>query len=100
MIIFVRSADVMPGQVAAAMQFAGEIKQMVADIAGVELTIMMPVGGNPNQIYWRASYDGLAEMDAAQGKLMGDQRYMAKLSETAGMFVPGSIRDQILRVVA
>lgn len=99
MITFVRSAEIMPGQMSAAMAFAGEIKAMVKQINGVELSLLMPVGGNPFMIMWRTTYDSLADMDAAQAKLMGDASYMAKLSETAGLFAPGSIRDQVLRTV-
>ncbi len=100
MIIFARSANVMPGKMGPAIAFANEIKQMVDKITGVKLTIMVPIGGNPNQIVWRTTYDNLAALEAVNDKLMGDAGYMKKLGDTAGMMVPGSIHDNIFRVLS
>jgi len=99
MIVFVRSADLAPGKVMAAMKFAAEIAMLAEKIGGSSVTVMLPIGGNPNQILWRSTYDDLAGLEAAQTALMASEEYMSAIAAAADLFLPGSIFDRILRTV-
>ena len=70
MIRFVRSACVAPGKFGDALAFAWQISEFVSKHYGVKLEIMLPVGGNPQRIAWRAEYSNLGAMDEFQSKLL------------------------------
>jgi ketopantoate hydroxymethyltransferase len=99
MIIFARSADIAPGKVGEAMAFAKEIAKLFEKLTGAELTVMTPIGGNPNQIFWRTTYKDLAGLEAAQTAAIADATYMAKIAGAAGLFLPGSVHDRIFKTV-
>ena len=59
MIRFVRTASIAPGKFGDAVAFAKQISEFVRRQYGVQLEVLMPVGGNPYRIAWRAEYEGL-----------------------------------------
>lgn len=99
MIAFYRSASIAQGKVASALAFAKEISAHIKDKAGVDVSIAVPIGGNPNRVGWAARYDNLAALDAMQTKLMTDAKYMELLGKGADNFIPGSVHDEIWRVL-
>ena len=99
MISFYRSGMVAPGKMPQAIEFAKKISAFVKKSTGVDLTVGTPVGGNPNRIGWSASYEGLGAMEAAMSKLTSDPKYWDLINKNAELFVAGSIRDEIWRVL-
>ena len=99
MIAFYRSASIAPGKVGSSLAFAKEIAAFIKDKTGVEVSVAVPVGGNPNRIGWAARYENLAAMDAAQTQLLGDAKYMEMVARGAENFIAGSVRDEIWRSV-
>ena len=99
MISFVRSADLALGKAMEAMTFASDIAKVVEKLAGVDVTVMTPIGGNPNQVVWHVAYENLGALEAAQATLMANEEYMAMLAGAADLFLPGSIWDRILKSV-
>ncbi len=99
MIIFQRSAAIAPGKTGQAVTFAHEIAAKFKDMSSVDLTVVMPIGGNPNRIAWLAHYNDLAHLDEVSGKMMTDEAYQASIASAAGLFIAGSIADQLWRTM-
>ena len=99
MIRFVRTASIAPGKLGDALAFAKQIAEFVGKNFGVQLEIMMPVGGNPNRVAWRAEYASLATMEEMQMKMLADPKYLEMVSKGAANFIPGSVNDVIWRTV-
>ena len=99
MIIFQRTASIAPGKAGPAIAFAHEIAKTFKAMTSLDLTVMMPVGGNPNRVAWRASYKDLAQMDEMTMKMMSDKNYMSQVASAADLFIPGSVNDEIWRTV-
>jgi hypothetical protein len=59
----------------------------------------MPIGGNPNRIAWRSSYEGLAHWEALSAKVLADPDYQAAVTGNAATFIPGSVHDEIWRTI-
>ena len=59
-----RSVSVAPGMLSTAIAFANEISAQVKTIAGIDLKIAVPVGGNAARMAWIANYENLAQYEA------------------------------------
>ncbi len=99
MITFFRSASIASGKVASAHGFAREIAAFIKDKVGVEITLAVPVGGNPNRIAWAGRYESMAAMEAAMDKLMADPKYMELVGKGGENFIAGSVRDEFWRSI-
>jgi hypothetical protein len=99
MINFHRSASVAPGRVIAAMAFAREVAAHIKGKTGLEVKIGMPIGGNPNRIGWYVQYENLAALEDTQAKLLQDQKYLELIAKSADNFIPGSVHDEIWRLL-
>lgn len=99
MIRFVRTASVAPGKLGDALAFAKKISEFLGKQHGVQLELMMPVGGNPHRIAWRSEYPDLATMDKVTTKFMADPQYLKLLSEGGDCFIAGSLNDAIWRTM-
>jgi hypothetical protein len=95
MIVFVRTANFARGKTAEAIAFAQKIAEHIKDKHGVELQILLPVGGNPLRVAWTSRHDSLADVEQLLGKLMADQDYMNMVREGGENFIEGSINDQM-----
>ena len=99
MIRFVRTASIAPGKLGDALAFAKQVAEYVGTHFGVRLEVMMPVGGNPNRVAWRAEYSNLAAMEEMQTKMLADPKYMEIVGKGAQNFIAGSANDSIWRTV-
>jgi len=99
MIRFVRTASIAQGKLRDALAVAKEIAEHIKKNHGVQLEIMMPVGGNPFRIAWRAEYASLAAMEEAMSKLMTDAKWLELQAKGSANFIPGSANDVIWRTV-
>ena len=97
MIIFARSANIASGKIGSAIAFAHEIASYAKDKHGLDLEVLMPIGGNPNRIAWTSRYESLADFEVMSAKLLSDNDYMTLVSNNADNFIAGSIRDNIWR---
>jgi hypothetical protein len=96
---FVRIASIAPGKLGSALMFAKQISEYLAKNHNLKLGVMMPVGGNPHRVAWRAEYSGLAAMEESQTKFMADPKYLELLSTGGDNFIAGSLTDSIWRTV-
>lgn len=99
MIRFVRTASIAQGKLRDALAVAKEIAEYVSKSHGVKLEVMMPVGGNPFRIAWRAEYPSLAAMEEAMAKIMTDAKWLELQAKGSVNFIPGSANDVIWRTV-
>ena len=97
MVVFHRSAMIASGKLAEAVPWAHKIAGMWQEITGVEVDVMMPVGGSPFQIVWRGTYDSLASFEEAVGKTVSNPDYMAEITAGSDLFIEGSAEDWILQ---
>ena len=99
MIRFVRSASIAPGRLGDALAFAKQVSDYIGSHFGVRLEVMMPVGGNPNRVAWRAEYPSLAAMEEMQTKMLADPKYLEIVGKGALNFIAGSVNDSIWRTL-
>ena len=99
MIRFVRTASIAPGKVGDALAYARKISEYVGKKHGVQMEVMMPVGGNPHRVAWRIEFANLGAMEAFQSKLLLDAKFMELSSKAGANFVAGSLNDVIWRTI-
>jgi hypothetical protein len=99
-IYFSRAASIAPGKLAEAMAFAQDMVKLAKGINGVELILLVPLGGNPNRVAWVSRYDDLADFDAKRKKIMSHPEYLAALPKAAQLFTGGSVHDELWESVA
>jgi len=99
MIVFIRSAAIAPGKTRDALTFGHQIAKYLGDKHGLKIEVLMPVGGNPNRIAWRAQYASLGEMEAMTTTLLGEAEYQELVASNAANLLPGSAHDDIWRTV-
>ena len=99
MIRFVRTANIESGKLNDAIAFAKQISEFVKRQHGLKLEVLLPIGGNPHRIAWRAEYESLAALDALQNKVLADREYLELVAKGASNFIPGSLNDSIWRTI-
>lgn len=99
MIAFNRTAGIAPGKTASALGFAHEIAAYMKSTYGVDLEVLLPIGGNPQRIAWSTRYKDLAALEAVTTKLTADKKYWEIVGKHSDNFVAGSMRDSIWRIV-
>jgi len=99
MIAFYRNASITTGKIGSAVAFAKQIAKYLKDKHGVELSIAMPVGGNPNRIGWAARYESLADYEAKMNAINADPGYMELVAKGGENFIPGTVHDEIWRTL-
>ena len=99
MIAFYRNAAIASGKVGSAIAFAQQIAAYVKDKHGVDLSIAMPVAGNPNRIGWAARYENLAALEAKTTAITSDPHYKEMAAKGSDNFIAGTIHDEIWRTM-
>jgi hypothetical protein len=99
MIAFVRSAGIAPGKTGAMMAFAKEMSSYINSHFGVEVTVLTPIGGNPQRVAWSVRYQDLAALQATMNKMTADKGYWELSNKNVDCFVPGSLNDAIWQEV-
>jgi alcohol dehydrogenase class IV len=99
MIAFYRNAAIATGKLGSAIAFAHQIAAYVKDKHGVELSIAMPVAGNPNRIGWAARYENLAAFEAKMTAITSDPRYQELAAKGSENFIAGTIHDELWRTL-
>jgi hypothetical protein len=99
MIKFQRTGSIAPGKLSTAVAWAKEIAAYVKEKHGVEVTVSMPVGGNPNRLCWAAFHENLGDFEALQLKLMADPKYLEIAVSGAENLIAGSLHDDIWRSI-
>lgn len=99
MIYFYRTATIAPGKLVPALGFARDVASLVKNKTGRDVTIGVPVGGQAGRVAWFIAYDNLAQLEEFQANLMQDSEYLALLAKGGDIIVPGSLHDEIWRLI-
>ena len=95
MITFVRTRSIAPGKMAEAMAYAQQITKLVKEKYGVQISLSVPIGGNPDRFAFVSPHASLAEVESIGTKLLSDAEYMRLLAANAQTFLPGATHDEL-----
>ena len=99
MVIIHRQAVIAPGRLLEALGFAREVDAHVSGLlpdsrggrVGTEL------GGTLVTVHWFREFDDLAALERGMDALMSDETYLGFVSKAAGLFLPGTSEDEVIR---
>jgi hypothetical protein len=97
MIMHMRSLVVKPGKKFEFMPLAKEMQATLIRLLGTEVSLTMPMGGDPMELAYIVRYGSLAEFEAAANKVPADPEYRALFKKYEDFVVPGSFQDHIWR---
>jgi hypothetical protein len=102
MLKLVRSAVVKNGKLKEGIELAKEIATHINTVRGdnqKRIEVWMEVGNAVGRIHWTGQYDNWAEFEGLQNKLLADDRFMARVTQTADVYIEGSISDLLMTSV-
>ena len=87
MIYYARSAEILDGKAAAAMEFAVKVASYVNDnYPGLNVQVLRNVSGLVNQVQWVSSYESLAALEEINAKIGADSGYQEIVATAEGLF--------------
>lgn len=99
MILFSRTSDAAPGQLAAGIGFAKKVSSYLESEYGTKLEVSVPVGGNPFRIHWTSTFETLEQFETLNTKLMQDAKYVDMMVSGSPCFIAGSTQDTLFKTV-
>jgi hypothetical protein len=81
-----------------AMEIAKEQAAVQKEHSGLDVYVSFQIGGNPRTIRWMT----MGEMDKmmeADAKFSADPRYISSLKKMDGVFVDGTMKDEMRYVI-
>ena len=100
MVRWMRKARVAPGKFMEAMGFATEIAAYVKKFEGLPpVQVFMDSFGDMTTLRWVVDYESLAEMEKVNTQMMSDQEYHQKIDSSSHVFIPGSVKDVVMRLI-
>ena len=99
MILFTRTSDIAPGQLAPAIGFAKKVSAHLEAEYGQKVQVAMPLAGNPFCLQWAATFDNLEQFETLNTKLLQDAKYMDMIVSASTCFIAGSARDTLSRTL-
>ena len=81
------TAKAAPGQMAAAMQWALEVRDWLNDNLSLGIEVLTNIGADAWTFHWVAKYDSIAQWDETYGKIWANEDYHAlvKKADEAGL---------------
>jgi len=98
MINFHRTACVKSGMMSEALAVAQEFIPLMQKVAGADVRLELPIGGNPWRIRWTIQYADLNAMNTVNLKLMANPDYTALLAKIAQYLISGASLDEVWTV--
>jgi hypothetical protein len=99
MITFSRVANIAPGKMPMAIEFAQRTAAYLKQTYGLDVAISVPIGGNPLQVCWTAQADNMAKFDELGQKFLTDKKYAAMITEYSDSMIPGTVVDSYWRTL-
>ena len=81
-----------------AMEIAKEQASIQKEHSGIDVYVSFQIGGNPRTIRWM-SMGEMGKMMEADAKFSADPRYIASLKKMEGVFVDGTMQDEMRYVI-
>lgn len=94
-IVSATMAQIVNGNMAAAMQWGAEVADMVSGITGSNVNFYRDLYGPFGSVTWLSGQPDGAGVDAAQAALAAAPEYLAKIDEGAPLFIPGAAMQGI-----
>jgi len=98
MIIYTRTIGVHMNKLDQAMEIAKEQASIQKEHSGIDVFVSFQMGGNPRTLRWM-SMGEMDKMMEADAKFSADPRYIASLKKMEGIFVDGTMQDEMRYVV-
>ena len=98
MIIYTRTIGVHMNKLDEAMEIAKEQASIQKVHSGIDVYVSFQIGGNPRSLRWM-SMGEMDKMMAADTKFSADPRYIASLKKMEGVFVDGTMQDEMRYVI-
>ena len=99
MILFARTSDIAPGQLAPAIGFARKVSSCLEAEYGRKIEVSMPVGGNPFRLHWSSTFESLEQYETFNTKVMQDKKYVDLIVSASACFIAGSARDTLFKTI-
>lgn len=100
MVRWMRKARVAPGKFIEAVGFATEISGYVKKFEGLPpVHVFIDSFGDITTLRWIVDYESLAAMEQVSTQMMSDQDYLNKVNSSAHLFIPGSVKDVVMRLI-
>jgi hypothetical protein len=100
MVRWMRKARVAPGKFIEAMGFATEIAKYVKKFEGLPpVHVFIDSFGDMTTLRWVVDYESLAAMEKVNTQMMSDQEYFQKIDRSSHVFIPGSVKDVVMRLI-
>jgi hypothetical protein len=100
MIKAVRAMSVQSAKAREAVIFAKDVAEWLnTHQPGHDVRVFREIFGKNGTIYWTSEVEDLATLERLTAEREGDPEWQALLERAAGLFVPGSTRDTLLRSV-
>ena len=94
MIIYTRTMGVHMNKLDQAMEIAKEQASIQKEHSGIDVHVSFQIGGNPRTLRWM-SMGEMDKMMEADAKFSADPRYIASLKKMEGVFVDGTMQDEM-----
>ena len=100
MVRWMRKAQVVPGKFIETMGLATEIADYVKKFEGLPpVNVFIDSFGDMTTLRWVVDYESLAALEQVNALMMSDQEYLQKVSSFGHLFIPGSIKDVVMRSI-
>jgi hypothetical protein len=100
MIYYTRSAEILDGKNAAAMEFAVKVASYVNDnYPGLNVRVLSNVSGQVNQVHWVSGYESLAALEETSAKIGADSGYQEIVATAEGLFAASTHVTHLYRTV-
>ncbi len=97
---FIRKVTVkMVAGVPGALQFCGEVTSHINKTYGMNMKTGIEMFGQ-NRVYWFYDVESLEQMAQLNAKLMLDRPYWELLDKAKNLWVEGSAKDSIVKIIA
>ena len=98
MIIYTRTMGVHMNKLDEAMEIAKEQASIQKEHSGIDVYVSFQMGGNPRTLRWM-SMGEMNKMMEADAKFSSDPRYIASLKKMEGVFIDGTMQDEMRYVI-
>jgi len=95
MIVMVRTGEIAPGKLLAAMQFAVKVAMQINEQEGTNTQVLRDVGGMMGRVHWLTTYESLAQMETLAKQMEAKPYYQALLAEGGEQGLFSRITDVI-----
>jgi len=99
MITQIRVVHIAAGKAGAAFPWAKEVCEYCKSKAGIEVKLGLPIGGNPNRLFFISQYENLTSLEKIWGKLLADPQYFALLARASDLVIGGTTHDDLVQTM-